>query len=75
MQRRNREFAAWMVGIGFAGDILAVVGGLLLVAGTDNKLVAAWLVEMGSDVGDADDLGTQIFADLMLRHTKTAGEG
>ena len=30
VQRRNREFAAWMVGLGFAGDILAIVGGLLL---------------------------------------------
>ena len=30
VQRRNREFAAWMVGLGLAGDVLAVVGGLLL---------------------------------------------
>ena len=30
VQRRNREFAAWMVGLGFAGDILAIIGGLLL---------------------------------------------
>ena len=29
-QRSNREFAAWMVGLSFAGDVLAVVGGLLL---------------------------------------------
>ena len=29
-QRRNREFAAWMVGLGFVGDVLAVLGGLLL---------------------------------------------
>ena len=30
VQRRNREFAAWMVGLSFAGDVFAVVGGLLL---------------------------------------------
>ncbi len=28
--RKNREFAAWMVGMSFAGDVVAVVGGLLL---------------------------------------------
>ena len=29
-QRRNREFAAWMVGLSFAGDAVVVVSGLLL---------------------------------------------
>ena len=29
-QRRNREFAAWMVGLSFAGDIAAVIGGLVV---------------------------------------------
>ncbi len=29
-QRRNREFAAWMVGLSFAGDVLAVIAGLRL---------------------------------------------
>ena len=28
--RKNREFAAWMVGLSFAGDILAIVSGVLL---------------------------------------------
>ena len=28
VQRRNREFAAWMVGLSFAGDVLAVIVGL-----------------------------------------------
>ena len=30
VQRRNREFAAWMVGIGFAGDVVAILAGLFL---------------------------------------------
>ena len=29
-ERKSREFAAWMVGLSFAGDILAVVSGVLL---------------------------------------------
>ena len=30
IHRMNREFAAWMVGLSFAGDIVAIVGGMLL---------------------------------------------